>query len=236
MKSTIVQKYLSAFILIIFLVTQLPYASVHADTDADPNKPVSDLFNKDPEKDTSTDTDEDKLTPPPADDLTTDKADVGSSAGDYIKTLFALVFVLGLLFGLLKFVNRKNKLYDKNRLMKNMGGISLGQHKSIQLVVIGESYYVIGVGDDIRLLKEITDPDEIDKLVEFYEGDSSEITDGMLNRILAKVTGKSKSDSNVKTEESPDFSNIFQSRLEEMKEERKRHISRLTEKERNRDE
>ena len=53
--------------------------------------------------------------------------------------------------------------------MKNMGGISLGQHKSIQLVVIGESYYLIGVGDDIRLLKEITDPAEIDKLIEFYE-------------------------------------------------------------------
>ena len=169
MKSTIVQKYLSAFILIIFLVSQLPYASVYADTDADPNKPVSDLFNKDSENDTRNKSDEDTITPP-ADDLTTDKADVGSSVGDYIKTLFALVFVLGLLFGLLKFVNRKNKLYDKNRLMKNMGGISLGQHKSIQLVVIGESYYLIGVGDDIRLLKEITDPDEIDKLVEFYDG------------------------------------------------------------------
>ncbi|QNK86937.1 flagellar biosynthetic protein FliO [Sporosarcina sp. resist] len=234
MKSTNVQKYLSAFILIIFLVTQLPYASVHADTDVDPNKSVSDLFNKDSEKDA--DTDEDKLTPP-ADDLTTDNADVGSSAGDYIKTLFALVFVLGLLFGLLKFVNRKNKLYDKNRLMKNMGGISLGQHKSIQLVVIGESYYLIGVGDDIRLLKEITDPDEIDKLVEFYAGDNNtEIVSGMLNRILAKVTGKSKSDSNMKTEESSDFSTVFQTRLEEMKEERKPHISRLTEKERNRDE
>ena len=37
----------------------------------------------------------------------------------------------------------------------------------------------------------------------------------------------------VKTQESPDFSDIFQSKLEEMKEERKRHISRLTEKERN---
>lgn len=235
MKSTNVQKYLSAFFLIIFLVNQLPYASVHADTDADPNKPVSELFNKDPEKDT--DSDEDKLTPPPADDLTTDKADVGSSAGDYIKTLFALVFVLGLLFGLLKFVNRKNKLYDKNRLMKNMGGISLGQHKSIQLVVIGESYYLIGVGDDIRLLKEITDSDEIDKLVEFYAGDTStEIASGMLNKILAKVAGKSKKDLNLKTEETTDFSTVFKSRLEEMKEERKRHISRLTEKESNRDE
>jgi len=235
MKSTNVQKYLSAFFLIIFLVTQLPYASVYADTDADPNKPVSDLFNKDPEKDT--DADENLLTPPSADDLTTDKADVGSSAGDYIKTLFALVFVLGLLFGLLKFVNRKNKLYDKNRLMKNMGGISLGQHKSIQLVVIGESYYLIGVGDDIRLLKEITDSDEIDKLVEFYAGDTStEIASGMLNRILAKVAGKSKKDLNPKAEETTDFGTVFKSQLEEMKEDRKRHISRLTEKERNRDE
>ena len=77
----------------------------------------------------------------------------------------------------------KIKLYDKNRLMKNMGGISLGQHKSIQLVVIGESYYLIGVGDDIRLLKEITDPEEIDKLVEFYEEDSTESTHGMLRSI-----------------------------------------------------
>jgi flagellar protein FliO/FliZ len=235
MKSAIVQKYLSALILVIFLVSQLPYASVYADTDTDPNKSVSDLFTKDPETDTSTDADTDSLTPP-AEDLPKDKADVGTSAGDYIKTLFALLFVLGLLFGLLKFVNRKNKLYDKNRLMKNMGGISLGQNKSIQLVVIGESYYVIGVGDDIRLLKEITDPVEVNKLVEFYEGDSSELTTGMLNRILAKITSKSKSDSNMKTEESPDFSTIFQSRIEEMKEERKRHISRLTEKERNRDE
>jgi flagellar protein FliO/FliZ len=233
MKSSIVQKYLSALILVILIVSQMPYASVYADTDTDPNKPVSDLFNKDPETDTNSDAD---MKTPPADALTTDKADVGSSVGDYIKTLFALLFVLGLLFGLLKFVNRKNRLYDKTRLMKNMGGISLGQHKSIQLVVIGESYYVIGVGEDIRLLKEITDPDEIDKLVEFYEGDSAEIATGMLNRILAKVTSKSRSDSNVKTEESPDFSTIFQSRLEEMKEERKRHISRLTEKERNRDE
>ena len=239
MKSSIVQKYLSALILVILIVSQMPYATVFADTDTDPNKPVSDLFDKEPKTDVDTDTDvennKDAITPP-AGDLPADKSDVGSSAGDYIKTLFALLFVLGLLFGLLKFVNRKNRLYDKTRLMKNMGGISLGQHKSIQLVVIGESYYVIGVGEDIRLLKEITDPDEIDKLVEFYEGDNAETTTGMLNRILAKVTGKSKSDSNVRTEESPEFSNIFQSRLEEMKEERKRHISRLTEKERNRDE
>ena len=112
---------------------------------------------------------EDEDETPAVEDRRPNKTAVGLSAWDYIKTLFALVFVVGLLFGLLKFVNRKNRMYDKNRLMKNMGGISLGQHKSIQLVVIGETYYLIGVGDDIRLLKEITDPEEIDKLKSFYE-------------------------------------------------------------------
>lgn len=223
-------KYLVALLIIILLVSQLPNASVYAETVPDPSRPVSELFNKDQEieKDTDADT--------PATDLTTDKAPVGSSVGDYIKTLFALLFVIGLLFGLLKFVNRKNRLYDKSRFMKNMGGISLGQHKSIQLVVIGESYYLIGVGNDIRMLKEITDPEEIDKLIEFYDGDTPDSTSGMLNQLLAKVAVKTKKSPYESSEEAPDFSNLFKSRIEEMKEERKRHIGRLTEKERNRDE
>jgi flagellar protein FliO/FliZ len=224
------RKCLVALYIIILLVSQLPSASVYADTVSDPNKPVSDLFNKDQEIEKDTDVDV------PVTDLTTDEAPVGSSVGDYIKTLFALLFVIGLLFGLLKFVNRKNRLYDKSRFMKNMGGISLGQHKSIQLVVIGGSYYLIGVGNDIRMLKEITDPQEIDKLIEFYDGDTPDSTSGMLNQLLAKVAGKSKKSPYESSEEAPDFSNLFKSRLEEMKEERQRHIGRLTEKERNRDE
>lgn len=150
--------------------------------------------------------------------------------------MFALLFVVGLLFGLLKLVNRKNRLYDKNRFMKNMGGISLGQHKSIQLVTIGESYYLIGVGDDIRLLKEITEPEEIDKLVQFYEGDNGEMATGMLNRVLMKMTGQLKKGQTHQTKESADFGELFKSRLDEMKEERNRQIGRLTEKERNPDE
>ncbi|NYF24241.1 flagellar biosynthetic protein FliO [Sporosarcina sp. JAI121] len=230
MNSLFLHKYLSAFLLFILIACQFPYTSVSADTELDPNKPVSELFNRDKEMEPEKDADV------PAADPATEEPAVGSSAGDYIKTLFALIFVIGLLFGLLKFVNRKNRLYDKSRYMKNMGGISLGQHKSIQLVVVGESYYLIGVGDDIRMLKEITDSEEIDKLVEFYEGDSVESPAGMLNRIVAKVTSKSKNNPYEKTEETTDFSNMFKSRLEEMKEERKRHIGRLTEKERNRDE
>jgi flagellar protein FliO/FliZ len=234
MKLMNVQKHFSALILIILLVNQFSLLTVFADTEPDPDKPVSDLFNKDSESEME-DRSDTKADVPPT-DPTTQKESVGTSAGDYIKTLFALLFVIGLLFGLLKFVNRKNKLYDKSRFMKNMGGISLGQQKSIQLVVIGEAYYLIGVGDDIRLLKEITDPEEINKLIEFYNTDTTDSPTGMLNQLLVKVAGKSKKSPYENSGESTDFSNLFKSRIEEMKEERKRHIGRLTEKERNRDE
>lgn len=166
-----------------------------------------------------------------SDEDNTDKAPVSTSAWDYVKTLLALVFVIGLLFALLKFVNRKNRLYDKNRLMKNMGGISLGQHKSVQLVVVGESYYLIGVGEDIRLLKEITDKDEIEKLIEFYGEDHVDTGMGWLDRLLA-MKKQPKKENNQTT----DFSNVFNTRLDEMKEERQRHIRQLTEKERDKDE
>ncbi|WP_203246234.1 flagellar biosynthetic protein FliO [Sporosarcina beigongshangi] len=235
---TTAKKYLSAFLLTILLVPQLVIIPVQAQED--PNKSVSDYWDTDKESNTEKENDTEINLEPDTDEPIADPASqgeaVGSSAGDYIKVMVALLFVVGLLYGLLKLVNRKNRLYDKNRFMKNMGGISLGQHKSIQLVIIGDSYYLVGVGDDIRLLKEITDPAEISKLVEFYKGDDMELPVGMLSRLLGKLPGISSKDSTTQTKESADFGDLFKTKLDEMKEERKRHISRLTEKERNEDE
>lgn len=197
----------------------------------DPNKSVSDSFKDEVKQDEQIEFDSES----PAAGRS-DGAAVGPSATDYIRVVFALLFVIGLLYGLLKFVNRKNRLHDKTRLMKNLGGLSLGQHKSIQLVAIGQAYYLIGVGDDIRLLKEITDPEEIKALHEFYEGESidSVTENGLLNRILMKISGKQSS--RQIDDEPTAFSHLFQSKLDEMKEERKRQISKLTEKESDRNE
>lgn len=239
MKLPTVQKFLLTFLLTILLVPQLAIAPVYAVDD--PNKPVSDYWETDNDSDADKKSETEKVdletdTNAPIADPSSDGKAVGSSVGDYIQVMVALLFVVGLLYGLLKLVNRKNRLYDKNRFMKNMGGLSLGQHKSIQLVVIGESYYLVGVGDDVSLLKEISDPAEIDKLVEFYKGDDLEVAKGMLSRIIGKMTGVTSKDSTTKTEDSADFGELFKTKLDEMKEERQRHISRLTEKERNHDE
>ncbi len=232
MKLVGIKKYLSIFILLLLVGSQLPPESVLAVDD--PNMSVKDsLKDKEKQDEEHEEIEFDNESPAAG---RSDGAAVGTSVTDYIRVVFALLFVIGLLYGLLKLINRKNRLYDKTRLMKNMGGLSLGQHKSIQLVVIGQSYYLIGVGDDIRLLKEITDPEEIKALQAFYEGENLEATTatGMLNRILTKMPGKS---STRQAEEEPAaFSHLFQSKLDELKEERKRQISKLTEKERDRNE
>ncbi|MHA6258720.1 flagellar biosynthetic protein FliO [Sporosarcina sp. CAU 1771] len=160
----------------------------------------------------------------------------GLSAWDYIKTLFALIFVIGLLFGLLKYFNKRNRTYDKNRMMKNMGGIALGQNKSIQLVVVGDTHYLIGVGEDIRLLKEITDPEELENLRSFYKESQVDGTSGLLEQLLTKLTKAKKTNPYHSDEDKDkDFSQLFNSKLGEMKEDRQRQINRLTEKERNKD-
>ncbi|MFS0574215.1 flagellar biosynthetic protein FliO [Sporosarcina sp. 179-K 3D1 HS] len=231
MKSMIVRKIGFAILLIVTLLTSAPAVSVHAETS--PNTTVSDFYDKDSGEEVEVEMNSEE----PAADRTEDGAAVRLSAWDYIKTFFALLFVVGLLFAVLKFMNRKNRMYDKTRLMKNLGGLSLGQQKSIQLVVVGESYYLIGVGEDIRLLKEITDPQEIESLLSFYEDGPTVATTGLLQSLLDKVTGRKKThDHENSAEMEMDFSDQFKARLEEMKEERKRQIRRLTEKERHPDE
>ncbi|KXH79992.1 flagellar biosynthetic protein FliO [Sporosarcina sp. HYO08] len=168
-------------------------------------------------------------------DKETSQGVVSLSAWEYVKTFLALLFVIGLLIALLKFMNRKNRQYDQNRMIKNLGGISLGQQKSIQLVTIGDTYFVIGVGEDIRLLKEITDEEEIAKLQEFYTVDEERhLTTGLLPRLLMKSAGKAKEAQHQSNGEMASFVELFKSKLHEVKTERNEQVKRFIEKGHNR--
>lgn len=160
---------------------------------------------------------------------------VGLTAGNYIRMFFALAFVVGLLYAILKFINRRNRLYEKNHLMRNIGGLSLGQQKSIQLIVVGDTYYLVGVGEDIRLLKEITDPEEITTLLAYYEEADEIPFQGNLEKILTKISPFQKKERQKTDDKNEDFSQLLNHRLTEIKEERKKQFHRLTEKERNED-
>ena len=51
---------------------------------------------------------------------------VGLTIWDFVKMIFATVFVVGLLYFVLKFVNKKGRLFKSTQLIENLGGTALG--------------------------------------------------------------------------------------------------------------
>ncbi len=100
----------------------------------------------------------------PIDEMDADATDIPEESShtsslifNVIKMIFALFFVLALIYLLLHFLKRRNKMFQIPHILENLGGISVGQNKSIQLVRIGEKIYVVGVGENVEMLQELTD-------------------------------------------------------------------------------
>lgn len=152
---------------------------------------------------------------------------------DYIKVLFALGLVIGLLILVLRFLNKKNAVYQQNSLMKNLGGISVGQQKSVQLLQIGNRLYIVGVGENISLIKEIEDQEEMNQVLEFYndrQQDSSTVP------FLTEILSKLKPEKNVQYEQSTPFNELFNAKLKTIKKERSQELEGWIEKEKDRHE
>ncbi|MEH7382535.1 flagellar biosynthetic protein FliO [Bacillus sp. JJ1533] len=152
----------------------------------------------------------------PANDLT---------SGDFIKMIFTTLFVLALIYFLLKFVNKRNRIFNQHRFIENLGGTSLGTNRSIQIVKVGERILVVGVGDSIQLLKEIEDTDEINEILEQHNSslDSMIQPRDLIHRFLEKRKGKD-SDQSL-------FSSMLQKQLTELKQGRKKIVEQLENKE-----
>ncbi|MCR8642180.1 flagellar biosynthetic protein FliO [Paenibacillus sp. N1-5-1-14] len=101
-----------------------------------------------------------------SDELPSDVKGVGSS-GSYdnfmllMKVIGVLLLMLALFYGLMRLITRKNRMTKFGRSVRSMGGVPLGPNKSIQIVEIGHFLYIVGVGNDIRVLDKIDDPEEI---------------------------------------------------------------------------
>jgi flagellar protein FliO/FliZ len=77
------------------------------------------------------------------------------------QVLFALILIIGIFYVIIKFLSQKNRFVLFGRAMRNHGGVTVGQGKSLQLIELGHSLYLVGTGDNVQLLDKIEDPDEI---------------------------------------------------------------------------
>ena len=91
---------------------------------------------------------------------------------DFFRMIAGFIFVIALLYMVLRFINKKSKAYQKGSAIKNLGGTGLGSNKSIQLVKIGSRIFIVGVGENVQLLAEITDEDDIQAILDNDQADA----------------------------------------------------------------
>ncbi|WP_079480181.1 flagellar biosynthetic protein FliO [Halobacillus salinus] len=143
-----------------------------------------------------------------------------SLVGTIIKLIFVLILILGLIYGLLKFFNKKNKLFSRNRTMENLGGMNLAPNRSVQAVRIGEQVFILGVGDDVQLVTEVTDENTKTSLLDREQlGQAQPFKVG---RIMDKFRQTEKSNDQTASSSTVQFQKLFENQLNEMKQKTKK--------------
>ncbi|MEN2766437.1 flagellar biosynthetic protein FliO [Ornithinibacillus xuwenensis] len=157
------------------------------------------------------------------------ESDNGGLAFDLIRMVFALLLILALIYLLLKFLNKRNKLFNQVKTLENLGGIAVGPSKSIQIVRVGSKLYMIGVGENVQLLEEITDEAMKEEILKSNEEQTNFTAGNILN-----IFRQNREQSSTKSKKSGhDFKQLFSNELEKLKQNRKNLMNRHTEKEDN---
>lgn len=200
-------------------------ALITAATPTDGNRMISEtLLNQDAEEDQDTTHQVEKSS--------SEKETTSIEEKSIFSILFQLVAALGLVIGimyvLLKFLHKRTRQFQPHQTMQNLGGVQLGQNKSVQVVKVGEQLLVVGVGDSIQLLKEIEDEEEKNK---FFEPENRSFLTEEKKRTLTNIwpSAASKLMKQKETKTTSPFQEVFERQLEDMKETRKQARQKLKE-------
>jgi len=83
--------------------------------------------------------------------------------------LFYTLVIVGLIYGLIKFLASRQQAHPANKVIRILGASSVGQQKSVQVVQVGDQVLVVGVGQDVSLLAEITDEQQKQQLLAYKQ-------------------------------------------------------------------
>lgn len=135
---------------------------------------------------------------------------------DFAKMIFATLLVAALIYFLLKWINRKNRLVHSFHYLENMGGTSLGGNRSIQLIKVGEKVLVVGVGENIQLIKEIADQEEVSKIMEMHGEKEGPLPD--VKNVIKRFTNPVKPEQEASRSS---FAVSLKKQIDQMKQDRK---------------
>lgn len=148
--------------------------------------------------------------------------------------IFYTLLIVGLIYLLIRFLATKQRAIQTNQLVQVMGGGTVGQQKSVQLVKVGSQVLVVGIGQDVTLLKEIEDEAEKAKLIEAMEEQSVQLKEKpkWLERGLEMIRPRTSSDSTPNRS----FQALLQQSLDKQKETLQSVKKRMSHDEKGRDE
>ncbi|WP_394175196.1 flagellar biosynthetic protein FliO [Guptibacillus hwajinpoensis] len=83
-----------------------------------------------------------------------------------LKLVFYTIVVVGLIYLLIRFLSKRQHKLQHHSVFTPIGVTPLGNNKSVQMVKVGNSLYMLGVGDTVNLLKEINDEEEVQSIMD----------------------------------------------------------------------
>lgn len=200
----------------VFLLVMATLLSLQTDVFAEQLNSVKDCIEQ-PDK-----CSEEQINPQDTDGGKTETSSkVGITIWDFVKMILATLFVVALLYFLLKFINKKSHGYKNSQLVQNIGGTSLGANKSVQIITVQNRVFILGVGDNIELLKEIEDEEEARQIITEYNNKMEQLAgpSDIITKII-KMLQKNKTIENEKDKHS--FSSTLSKQLEDISKSRKR--------------
>ncbi|HAQ06912.1 MAG TPA: flagellar biosynthesis protein FliZ, partial [Bacillus bacterium] len=126
---------------------------------------------------------------------------------------------------LLRFINKKSMSYKSSQLVENLGGTSLGANRSIQIVKAGNRLLIVGVGENIQLLKEIDDSEEYSQIIQEYNNKIEQLVQP--SDIVTKFLKRANNDDG---KDSTNFSALLKTQLNEMTSGRKKLLEEIQKK------
>lgn len=134
------------------------------------------------------------------------------------KLIFYTLLILLMIYALIKFLAVRQKKLQPNQAVKLMGGTPLGNNKSLQLVKVGEKVYLIGVGDQVTLIKEFSESDEINNIESDLENQSTLFTSPLTTISTSLVNfSKEKISKSMETKPNLSFEHLFKQSLTKQK-------------------
>lgn len=209
----------------ILLLSVILVIGFHTEVKAEPDDSVKNMF----EQEQQNVEEESEPQEIPSNEAVDESGPAGITIWDFMKMIVATIFVIALLYFLLKFINKKSHGYRDTQLIQNIGGAPVGSNRSVQIIKVGKRLLIVGVGENIQLLKEIDDEEEAREIIEEHNHKIEQLArpSDIVTKVIERTKAFQKQD---QEKEKRSFSSHLKTQLDQITKQRKKMYDEMEKK------